>query len=596
MSPLEPPRWLRNEDTRKILSKTRGVLEPIGDDDAARVLAELLPAADGAEGAAFGGVRVSPSLVADMDILDWARGLARTRGGALAAERCLRAPISDVGELAARGRRALRTSLDRKARRAREILRDAEADALWWFARDVRATLPLFPILFPQWFALRWMNRAPPLITGYHAYRGYLTPLMVALAPLSTILGPYWYIRRTLKWQLSLASYLGFLKNGLLAYLRPAPGALPEHTAFKYAALGIYVAVTVYGILQALDIAKIFREVREALLAKTESVRRVLAEFGGRDGRRNGAAVLPSGIAGAYALATNPRVRARVAEALRLGYSQDLAILGGDLLSCGGRRDPRARKSAAWCLPIYGVRAPSAKSAEAPGATKIWAMRHPTLADGGRPNPAALARSILVTGPNAAGKTTYMKALAANLLLAQTFGIVCAARAEVVPVDMFGSFVRVGDSVGVASLFQAEVARCRELCADAAAVSAAGGRAVLFLDEPMHSTPPTEGAATAVAVAKYLIALPGVRVVVTSHFAVMADIASELPALMANVCVRAELRADGGPPYSFTYRVQPGASFQSIALEMLEAEALPAEVVAGAVQMVNKICGKGVSN
>jgi hypothetical protein len=29
---------------------------------------------------------------------------------------------------------------------------------------------------------------------------------------------------------------------------------------------------------------------------------------------------------------------------------------------------------------------------------------------------------------------------------------------------------------------------------------------------------------------------------------------------------------------------------------MLEAEALPAEVVAGAVQMVNKICGKGVSN
>ena len=577
------------------------MLEPIGDDDAARVLAELL-ATVGADGAAFGGVRVSPSLVADMDILDWARGLARTRGGALAAERCLRAPISDAGELAARGRRALRTSLDRKARRAREVLRDAEADALWWFARDVRATLPLFPILFPQWFALRWMNRAPPLITGYHAYRGYLTPLMVALAPLSTILGPYWYIRRTLKWQLSLAKYLGFLKNGLIAYLRPAPGALPEHTAFKYAALGIYVAVTVYGILQALDIAKIFREVREALLAKTESVRRVLAEFGGSDG----ASALPSGIAGAYALATDPRVRARVAEALRLGYSQDLAILGGDLLAGGGgrdtggeRKDRRARKSSSWCLPRYAVRAPGATSAEAPGETKLWAMRHPTLADGGRPNPAALARSILVTGPNAAGKTTYMKALAANLLLAQTFGIVCAARAEVVPVDMFGSFVRVGDSVGVASLFQAEVARCRELCADAAAVSEAGGRAVLFLDEPMHSTPPTEGAATAVAVAKYLIALPGVRVVVTSHFAVMADIARELPALMANVCVRADLRegaASGGPPYSFTYRVQPGASFQSIALEMLEAEALPAEVVAGAVQMVNKICGKGVSN
>jgi DNA mismatch repair ATPase MutS len=111
--------------------------------------------------------------------------------------------------------------------------------------------------------------------------------------------------------------------------------------------------------------------------------------------------------------------------------------------------------------------------------------------------------------------------------------------------------------------------------------------------------------ATAVAVVKYLIGLPGVRVVVTSHFAVMAEIAEELPGSVANVCVRADLRAaggdgadaaDAGPPYSFTYRVQPGASFQSIALEMLEAEALPAEVVAGAVQMVNKICGKGVSN
>ena len=553
-----------------------------------------MPATEGAGGG--DAVRVSPSLVADMDILDWARGLARTRGGALAAERCLREPISDVAVLRERGRRSLRAALDRKARRAREVLRGAEDDALWWFARDVRATLPLFPILFPQWFALRWMNRAPPLIAGYHMYRSYLTPLMVMLAPLTTILGPYWYIRRTLKWQLSLAKYLGFLKNGLVLYLRPAPGALPEHTAFKYAALGIYIAITVYGILQTLDIAKVFREVREALLAKTESARRVLAEFG-----RAARGALPSGIAGAYALATDSRVRERLAEALRLGYSQDLAIVGGDLLTAPGPR--RWKKSTAWCLPTYAD--PCGAGGVGAGASRFWAMRHPTLADGGRPNPADLSRSVLITGPNAAGKTTYMKALAANTLLAQTFGIVCASRAEVVPVDMLGAFVRVGDSIGVASLFQAEVARCRELCADAAAVSAAGGRAVLFLDEPMHSTPPTEGAATAVSVAKYLIGLPGVRVVVTSHFAVMAEIAEELPALMANVCVRADLRAaggdgadaaDAGPPYSFTYRVQPGASFQSIALEMLEAEALPAEVVAGAVQMVNKICGKGVSN
>lgn len=573
-----PPRrdWLHSQATRELLQEADAALAPADPSAVAAFLTDLCSAAASVSASV---AAVSPSFVADLDVVPWLRGLAQTAGGAELAAQRLAAPLTDVAALRARQRAAARSPLAPDAD-AVAALAAHEPNILWWFAgagSDLRARLPVFGLLFPQMFGVRWANRVPPIVTAFQLYRCYIVPWTALLAPLSTVFGPYLYIRRTIGWRLPFAQYLKFLRIGILAFLRPAPGSDPSSLAMKYAALAIYVALLIYGILQAFDLARSLLRVRAELAAKTDSVRAI----GGVPG-------IPSGLAGAYALATDAALRDRVRARLADLYAADVAHLTGRLA-----RRPR------WCFPNYG-----GTDADGASGTRLWDLRHPALPhDRAVGNPADLSRSLIVTGPNAAGKTTYTKALAANLLLAQTLGVVCALRADLAPLEAFGSFVRVSDAVGEASLYQAEVQRCSDLCAQATALSAAGRRAVYILDEPMRSTPPTEGAATAAAVVQYLSRLPGIRIVLTSHFAAVTDLAQNDPDRLINVSMAADpapapAPAPSAPAFTFSYRLRRGPSFQCIALELLQATGknpLPPAVLASAIEIKNKICAGIVS-
>ena len=581
--------WLRSAATQELLEETDQALSALDPAAAEAFLQELVATAAAPTSAAAAiSAAMGPTFLADLELVPWVRARAQTHGGAVMAAQRLAAPLADHAALRDRQRTALQASASSSVAADLAALRANEANVLWWFAgagADLRATFPMFGLLFPQMFGLRWANRVPPLVTSFQLYRCYIVPWMALLAPLSTIFGPYMYIRRTLQWRVPIRQYLKFIKVGIVAFLRPA--VLPEHTALKYVVLAGYIGLLIYGILQAFDLAATLSRVRKQLAEKADSVRAI---FGCAAGAA-AADLLPSGLAGAYALATDPHIRALVADRLRELYAQDVAVLTGDLA-----RQPR------WCIPDYRT------------GGQMWDLRHPVLASNhadtestAKPaavpaivgNPADLSRSLIVTGPNAAGKTTYTKALAANLLLAQTLGVVCARRADLAPVDAFGAFVRVSDTIGEASLYQAEVQRCADLCTQATALSAAGRRAVYILDEPMRSTPPTEGAATAAAVVGYLTRLPGIRVIMTSHFAVLTELATAMPDRVHNIHMAAEPAAKGG--FTFSYRLRRGPSFQCIALELLAAggstaATLPKEVIQSAIEIKNKICRGIVSN
>jgi DNA mismatch repair ATPase MutS len=125
--------------------------------------------------------------------------------------------------------------------------------------------------------------------------------------------------------------------------------------------------------------------------------------------------------------------------------------------------------------------------------TLLWNMGHILLDDKQVRNPLSLNKNIIITGPNAAGKTTYVRSLLTNMLLSQSLGIACASKAIVRPVNVIGTFIRVTDTLGKSSLFEAEAQRCAEIIIKAKLAAERGQAGVFFLDEPMHSTPPTEG-------------------------------------------------------------------------------------------------------
>ena len=74
-----------------------------------------------------------------------------------------------------------------------------------------------------------------------------------------------------------------------------------------------------------------------------------------------------------------------------------------------------------------------------------------------------LSKNILLTGPNAAGKTTLLKSTIFNIILSQQFGVGCFKSAHINPYNFIYSYINIPDTSERDSLFQAEARRCKEI-------------------------------------------------------------------------------------------------------------------------------------
>lgn len=195
------------------------------------------------------------------------------------------------------------------------------------------------------------------------------------------------------------------------------------------------------------------------------------------------------------------------------------------------------------------------------GVIRVTGARHAVLVLRGVvvvPNDLALSDTqpaLVLTGPNAGGKTVALKTLALCALLV---GIGCWVPAdEGARVDLFdGVLASIGDAQSVAedlSSFSGHLTVLREM------LEAAGPGHLLLLDELAVGTDPAQGAALAQAVLERLVA-SGARVVVTTHFARLKSMAVVDPRFAA----AAVEHVDGEP----TYRVVQGATGESHALSI----------------------------
>jgi hypothetical protein len=74
-----------------------------------------------------------------------------------------------------------------------------------------------------------------------------------------------------------------------------------------------------------------------------------------------------------------------------------------------------------------------------------------------------LNENLIVSGPNASGKTTLLKSLFLNVIMSQQFGYGCYSKATVHCYDDFHSYLNIPDTSGRDSLFQAEARRCKDI-------------------------------------------------------------------------------------------------------------------------------------
>jgi DNA mismatch repair protein MutS len=278
--------------------------------------------------------------------------------------------------------------------------------------------------------------------------------------------------------------------------------------------------------------------------------------------------------AGGHALAIERRIfeslrQAVLAEAGRIGATAkalgeiDLAAGLAELAVAADWVRPEVREDRAF--RITGGRHPVVEAALRRAGESFVANDCALGADG------AEARPIwLLTGPNMAGKSTFLRQNALIALLAQTGSFVPAAAAVVGVVDQIFSRVGAADDLARGrSTFMVEMVET------AAILNQAGPRALVILDEIGRGTATYDGLSIAWAVLEHLHDRNRCRALFATHYHELTALAAKLPGLKnATVAVR-EWQGE----VIFLHEVVEGAADRSYGVQVAKLAGLPAAVV-----------------
>ena len=191
-------------------------------------------------------------------------------------------------------------------------------------------------------------------------------------------------------------------------------------------------------------------------------------------------------------------------------------------------------------------------------------------------------RAAILTGPNMAGKSTYMRQVALMVLMAQMGSFVPARSAHIGVVDRI--FTRIGasdDLAGGQSTFMVEMTEVAEL------LKHATPRSLLILDEIGRGTSTYDGMAIARAVLEWC-ANPrrlGAKTLFATHYHELTVLEGQLPGVK-NYNIAARKRKD---EILFLRKIVPGGADQSYGIEVASLAGLPPKLIRRAREILQEL-------
>jgi len=189
-------------------------------------------------------------------------------------------------------------------------------------------------------------------------------------------------------------------------------------------------------------------------------------------------------------------------------------------------------------------------------------------------------RLILITGPNMAGKSTYIRQVALLTLMAQTGSFLPVSAAEIGLVDRI--FTRVGASDDLArgqSTFMVEMNETSLI------LNNATERSLVILDEIGRGTSTFDGLSIAWAVAEYLHDVIGARALFATHYHELTRLANSRKGIRNyNVAVR-----EWNDRIIFLRKIVEGSADRSYGIQVARLAGLPAPIIQRAKAILNHL-------
>jgi hypothetical protein len=191
-------------------------------------------------------------------------------------------------------------------------------------------------------------------------------------------------------------------------------------------------------------------------------------------------------------------------------------------------------------------------------------------------NTYSLDKNVIITGPNASGKTTILKTTLINVLLSQQIGCGFYKSAQICPYEAFYCYINIPDTSGRDSLFQAEARRCKEIVDEVIKKK----RMLCIFDELFSGTNPYEAIAGSCSLLTYLSNFPTFRFLLTTHFIDVCENLKKTDIQMKHMKTIRDV---------YTYKLTNGISYVKGGIKVLKQLNFPESIVKGCNNYADKI-------
>lgn len=499
-----------------------------------------------------------------------------------------------------------------------DILQKNETKLCWFYDENKDVSGNLHDLVYLNYWLLQRMNKSDTFLTGYNLYRIIISPLIGIFTPILYVLVPYIVLRR--KWKINIA-FKDYLKMTLQMFLSSSSMMPSSIERFRKISIGFTIVFYFQGLFNSIELSRAIYRLTKLLVTKINSIinflhhsvkiNHLLGEFVNvedfgynslffdyKDSERDETydffdPQLPvekqvlGGIDGEkFSIFSHFGKQLRFYRYLNLSRYKPLLCriyLIDTLRSIGYLTLEHSERK--MCYVNYDKSNGLYVNAEE--------CFHPCLSeipfDDIIKNDLIMSKNqegsknMLLTGPNAAGKSTYIKSVMLSILLAQSLTVSNAKSMTMSPFKFINTQINVADNKGKESLFEAEMFRCKKIF-DVINSLHKDEYVVNSIDEIFNSTNMIEGTSASFAVANKLGQYDNVINIISTHFTFLSRL--EKTKNYTNYKMTVDLDEHNNI-LGYPFKIQRGISRQFIALELLRQNGFDKDLIDEAVDIKN---------